>query len=75
MVNDDDTSFFDVFGAQSLIYRLIYNFLLRIDEKEKRGEILLECFNKSNEFMMIAKLLLSEQEQTSYKIISGTSAN
>lgn len=63
LVNDDDTSFFDVFGAQSLIYRLIYNFLLRIDEKEKRGEILLECFNKSNEFMMIAKLLLSEQEK------------
>ncbi|OTG93152.1 P-loop NTPase fold protein [Acinetobacter sp. ANC 4973] len=62
-VSDDDTSFFDIFGAQSLIYRLIYNFLLRIDEKEKRGEILLECFNKSNEFLMIAKLLLSEQEK------------
>ncbi|WP_336137925.1 MULTISPECIES: KAP family P-loop NTPase fold protein [unclassified Acinetobacter] len=60
-VSDDGTSFFDVFGAQSLIYRLIYNFLLRIDEKGKRGEILVECFNKSNNFVIIAKLLLSEQ--------------
>lgn len=60
-VSDDGASFFDVFGAQSLIYRLIYSFLLRIDEKGKRGEILVECFNKSNNFMIIAKLLLSEQ--------------
>ncbi|SSO12250.1 KAP P-loop domain-containing protein [Acinetobacter nosocomialis] len=61
LVNDDDTSFFDIFGAQSLIYRLIYNFLTRIDKKEKRGEILLECFKNSNEFVMIAKLLVLEQ--------------
>lgn len=61
LVNDDDTSFFDIFGAQSFIYRLIYNFLGRIDNIEKRGEILLECFKKSNEFVMIAKLLVSEQ--------------
>ncbi|HFX6303649.1 hypothetical protein [Acinetobacter nosocomialis] len=61
LVNNDDTSFFDIFGAQSLIYRLIYKFLTRIDKKEKRGEILLECFKNSNEFVMIAKLLLSEQ--------------
>lgn len=62
-VNDDDTSFFDIFGAQSLMYRLIYNFLIRIEEKGNRGDILLECFKDSNGFLMIAKLLLSEQDK------------
>ncbi|WP_288382269.1 P-loop NTPase fold protein [uncultured Acinetobacter sp.] len=62
-VSDDGTSFFDILGAQALIYRLVYNFLLRIDVKEKRGDILLECFNKLNVFFIIAKLLLSEQEK------------
>lgn len=62
-VSDDGTSFFDILGAQALIYRLVYNFLLRIDGKEKRGDILLECFNKLNVFFIIAKLLLSEQEK------------
>ncbi|WP_394661063.1 P-loop NTPase fold protein [uncultured Acinetobacter sp.] len=62
-VSDDGTSFFDILGTQALIYRLVYNFLLRIDGKEKRGDILLECFNKLNVFFIIAKLLLSEQEK------------
>lgn len=62
-VSDDGTSFFDILGAQALIYRLVYNFLLRIDGKEKRGDILLECFNKLNVFFIIAKLILSEQEK------------
>lgn len=61
LVKDDETSLFDAFGTQSFIYRLIYSFLERIDEKLKRGEVLLECFKNSNGFVMIAKLILSDQ--------------
>ncbi|MGQ1157712.1 KAP family P-loop NTPase fold protein [Acinetobacter baumannii] len=62
LVDENSIESFTPFSAPVYLYNLFYLFLKNINDKDKRGKVVLENFNETHGLVIIAQLLLSEEK-------------
>lgn len=61
-VDENSRESFTPFSTSVYLYNLFHIFLQNINDKDKRGKIVLESFNENHGLIIIAQLLLSEEK-------------
>ncbi len=62
LIDENSQESFNPFSTPAYIYRLFHLFLENIEDKDKRGRVILENFNETHGLIIIAQLLLSEEK-------------
>jgi hypothetical protein len=62
LVDENSIESFTPFSAPVYIYNLFHLFLQNINDKDKRGKVVLENFKETHGLIIIAQLLLSEEK-------------